>query len=140
MRNRHHERAIGRQEHERQLPAAAERGRDFVGQAGDAVLDPEEPLDNEGEAERQEQAVEMVEPMEAGDEQALDDNPAQADDDRHQDESPPEAEAEVVEQHPGDEGAHHVLGAMREVDDVEEAEDDRQPEAEDGVERAVDQA
>ena len=40
---------------------------------------------------------------------------------------------------PGQEGAHHVVGAVGEVDDVEKAEDDRQPEAEDGVERAVDQ-
>ena len=34
----------------------------------------------------------------------------------------------------------HVLRAVREIDDVEQAENDRQAKAEDGVERAVDQA
>jgi hypothetical protein len=53
---------------------------------------------------------------------------------------PPVAQAEIVQQRPGDEGAEHVLRAMGEVDDVEKAEDDRQPEAQHGIERAVDQA
>ena len=61
-------------------------------------------------------------------------------DERHQQQRPPVADAEIVEQHPGDEGAHHVLRAVREIDDVEQAEDDRQPETEQGVEGAVDQA
>ena len=45
----------------------------------------------------------------------------------------------MVQQEPGAEGAHHVLGAVREVDDVEQAEDDREAEAQHRVERAVDQ-
>ena len=45
----------------------------------------------------------------------------------------------IVQQHPGHEGAQHVLRAMREVDDVEQAEDDGQAEAQQRVERAVDQ-
>src|SRR5262249_22557889 len=36
--------------------------------------------------------------------------------------------------------AHHVLRAVGEVDDVEEAEDDGQPQAQHGVERAIDEA
>src|SRR5690606_9586884 len=42
--------------------------------------------------------------------------------------------------HPGDEGPQHVERAVGEVDDVEQAEDDGQPQREHGVERAVDQA
>jgi hypothetical protein len=45
-----------------------------------------------------------------------------------------------VQQHPGAKGAHHVLGAVGEVDDVEHAEDDGKAETEDGVEGAVDEA
>jgi hypothetical protein len=44
-----------------------------------------------------------------------------------------------VEQHPRHEGAHHVLGAVGEVDDVEEPEDHREAEAQRGVEGAVDE-
>src|SRR5262249_22160903 len=36
--------------------------------------------------------------------------------------------------------AHHIERAMREIDDVEHAEDDGKPEAEQRVERAVDQS
>jgi hypothetical protein len=66
--------------------------------------------------------------------------PNSADQQRGEQQGHPVVDAELVERHPGHEGAHHVLGAVGEVDDVEQAEDDRQPEAEDGVERAVDQA
>ena len=52
---------------------------------------------------------------------------------------PPVAEPEILQQEERDEGAHHVLGAVREVDDVEHAEDHGEPEAEQRVERAVDQ-
>jgi hypothetical protein len=41
---------------------------------------------------------------------------------------PPVVDAELVQQQVRDEGAHHVLGAVGEVDDVEQAEDDGQPE------------
>src|SRR3546814_12535432 len=52
----------------------------------------------------------------------------------------PVADAGEAEQHPGGEGAQHVLGAMREVDDVEHAEDHRQAQAQHGVEGAVDES
>src|SRR6185436_2118674 len=47
--------------------------------------------------------------------------------------------AELVEQKPGAERAHHVLRAVREVDDVEEPEDDGEPKGQERVERAVDE-
>ena len=53
--------------------------------------------------------------------------------------SAPIGDAEVVEQHPGRECAHHVLRAMREIDDVEHAEDDGEAEAQHGVEGTIDE-
>ena len=44
-----------------------------------------------------------------------------------------------MQQQEGREGAHHVLGAVREIDDVEHAEDDGEAEAQQRIERAVDQ-
>ncbi len=49
------------------------------------------------------------------------------------------ADAEIVEQHPGDEGAHHEERAMGEIDDVEQPEDHREAKREHGVEGAIDQ-
>src|SRR5439155_506994 len=45
----------------------------------------------------------------------------------------------MLQQQEGDERAQHVLGAMREVDDIEHAENNGEPETEQRVERAVDQ-
>jgi hypothetical protein len=49
------------------------------------------------------------------------------------------ANTEIGHQHPGDKGAHHVLRAMGEIDDVEQPEDDCESEAQERIERAVDQ-
>src|SRR5256885_5319906 len=46
----------------------------------------------------------------------------------------------MIEQQECRERAQHVLGAVREVDDVEHAEDHGEPQAEQRIERAVDQA
>ena len=73
-------------------------------------------------------------------EQPLDQDAEAADGERGQDQRPPVADAEIGEQEPGAEGAQHVLGPVGEVDDVEQAEDHGEPEREDGVERAVDEA
>src|SRR5262249_3973644 len=55
------------------------------------------------------------------------------------DQRPPVAHPDILQQEERGKGAQHVLGAMGEVDDVEDAEDDGEPEAEQRVERAVDQ-
>src|SRR6185437_1102800 len=99
----------------------------------------EQPLDDEGEAEGEQQPVEMIELVHPAQEGALEENAERADDDRRDDQRRPIADAEPVEQEPGAERAHHVLRAMGEVDDVEKPEDDRQAEAQHGVERAVDE-
>ena len=63
-----------------------------------------------------------------------------ADGGRREEERPPVPDAEVVEAHPRRERAHHVLGAVGEIDDVEHAEDHGKAQAEQRIERAVDQA
>ena len=73
-------------------------------------------------------------------EQTFQHEPAECYDDRRENECNPIAHAGVVQQHPCGEGAHHVLGAVREVDDVEHAEDERQAETHHRIERAVDRA
>ncbi len=99
----------------------------------------ERALDDEREAERQQQAVEMIKPVEPLQEQPLDDDADGADQDRHQHQRGPIADVEIVEQQEGREGAHHVLGAVGKIDDVQHAENDREPEAQQRIERAVDQ-
>ncbi len=82
----------------------------------------------------------MVELVQLRDHQALDDRAEDADDCGHNEERPPVADAQLVEQQVGNEGAHHVLGTVGEVDDVEQAEDDGQTQGQQCVERAIDQS
>src|SRR3546814_279415 len=81
--------------------------------------------------------IEMVEPP---NKQALQHDAGRADDDWREQQGPPIADAEIGQQHPGRERAQHVLRAMSEIDDVEQAENDRKPQAENRIERAVYQA
>src|SRR5262249_7010777 len=101
---------------------------------------PKDALDDEREAERQQQPVKMIEVLQALEEQALDDHAEDADNDRRDDNRPPVAEPQVLQQEKRREGTHHVLGAVGEVDHIQHPEEDREPEAKQGVERAVDQS
>jgi len=82
----------------------------------------------------------MVEIIKARQHGALDDGREHRDDQRRQDQRRPEAEAGVEQDQIGGEGAEHVLGAMGEVDHPQQSENDRKPETQEGVERAVDEA
>src|SRR5690349_16632864 len=82
----------------------------------------------------------MIEFVEAREHQPLDDHAGCAYGKRRDGKRPPVIEPELVEQEPRAEGAHHVLGAVREVDDVQQSEDHRQAEREQRIERAVDEA
>ena len=62
-----------------------------------------------------------------------------ADDNRREDQRRPITKPQRVQQKPRAKSAQHVLRAVREVDDVEEPEDDREPEAQQRVKGAVDQ-
>lgn len=46
----------------------------------------------------------------------------------------------MLQEQPSSECAHHVLRTVREVDDVQHPEDDRQTETQKRIERSVDQA
>ncbi|MHC2437490.1 hypothetical protein ACVMB0_004865 [Bradyrhizobium sp. USDA 4451] len=82
----------------------------------------------------------MVEPGQPLQHGALEDHAEDADHDGGDDQRPPVVDAAQIEQEIRHEGAHHVERAMREIDDVEHAEDDGKPETEQRVERAVDQS
>ncbi len=81
--------------------------------------------------------IEADQPLQHG---ALEKNSEAPDDQRRQNQRPPVIDAKKVQQEIRDERAHHVERAVREVDDVEHAEDHGQPKTEQRVERAVDQS
>ena len=62
-----------------------------------------------------------------------------AHDQRREDQRRPVTDARIVQQHPRNKRPHHVLGAVREIDDVEQPEDHGKSQAEKRIERAVDQ-
>src|SRR5215211_538658 len=81
----------------------------------------------------------MIEPVEPLQEGALYDDTGEADEDRGDDQRAPVAHPGILQQEERRKRAQHVLGAVGEVDDVEHAEDYGEPEAQQGIERAVDQ-
>jgi hypothetical protein len=99
----------------------------------------EDALDDQGHAERQQEPVEVIEVVQRLEHGALDGDADQTDDDGCDQQRPPVAQARPLQAEVRGEGAHHVLGAVGEVDDIEQAEDHREPEAEQRVEGAVDQ-
>ena len=111
-----------------------------VGLARHAVELAEHAFEDQRQAESQQQAVQRIEPVQPLEKSALDDHAQHAHDERRQDQRDPVVDAELVQHDPGGEGAQHVQRAVREVHDVQQAEDHGQPQAEHGVERAVDQA
>src|SRR5574343_896754 len=135
-----HQAAIDGQEHETEIDASGQRLLYLVAFAGNAELVAEDARDDQRQTESQQQAVEMVELVQPAQHQALNQHPDNADDQRRPDQGHPVIDAKAGQRDPGDEGTHHVLRTVAEIDDVQKAEDDRQPQAEDGVERTVDQA
>ena len=91
-------------------------------------------FDDESETESQQQPVERVELAQVLQKQAFDQNPGGADDDGRDDERSPIIDAEILQQQVSGERAHHVLRTVREVDDVEHAENDGEPKAQQSVE------
>ena len=140
QRGHHHPGPVVRQEHEAQARAALQRGRCLVGDAGDAEFLAQQAFDHQRDAEGQQQPVHRVEPVTAPQHEhfhqhAEDGHQQGRDDQRH-----PVVQPEAVEHVPGQKGAQHVQHAMREVHDVQHAEDHRQAEAQQRVERTVDHA
>ena len=82
----------------------------------------------------------MVEASEALQHGALQRRAQRPDQQGDQDQRQPVIDIQHIQQEIGAEGAHHVEGAMGEIDDVQHAENDREPEAQQGVEGPVDQA
>jgi len=103
-------------------------------------MKPDHAFQQQGEAEGRKKAVEVVEPVQPAQHRALDQDAEQADQQRGDQQHHPVVQAETGDADVGGEGAHHVQRAVREVDDVQQAEDDGQAQREHGVEGAVDQA
>jgi len=85
-------------------------------------------------------AVQVVDLVQFADHGALQHHAERADRQRRDQQRPPVVDPEIVLQHPSDECAHHEQGAVSEVDDVQHAEDHRQAERQQRVERPVDQS
>src|SRR5262245_52304364 len=80
--------------------------------------------------------VELVKPLK---EKTFDNYAGEPDNDWRDNQSGPVAKARIFENKICCKGAHHVLGTMTEVDDVEHAENDGKPEAQQRIEGPVDQ-
>src|SRR5579883_341972 len=140
QRDDHDPATVDRQEHEAEIEAADERGRDVIGLPGGAVFVLKQALDDERQTEGEEQAVKVIELVEPAQHAPLEHDPDSADDDRRYEQSPPVIDAELGKQEPRAKRSHHVERAVGEIDDVEKSEDHREAEAQQGVERAVDQS
>ena len=135
----HHPGAVVRQEHESEILPALQRRRHGIGQSRRAEEIAEGAFENKREAESEQQSVEMVELIEPLQKQPLDDDAGDPHRDGGDDDRPPITYPRILQQEERRERAQHVLGAVGEVDDVEHAEDDGKPQAEQRVERAVDE-
>ena len=116
-----------------------QRRRHGIGQARGAEEIAEGALEHQREAEGEQQSIEMIELVEPLQEEPLDDDSGHPHDEGRDDDRPPITQPGILQQEERGEGAQHVLGAMGEIDDVEHAEDDGEPEAEQRIERAVDE-
>src|SRR3546814_6258096 len=103
-----------------EIVPALERRRNGVGLAGDAIELTEYAFDDEGETEGQQQTVKVVQLVEPTQQRSLQEDAEGADDEGSDDESEPVAQSGVSQDEPRDEGSHHVLRAVGEVDDVEQ--------------------
>jgi len=97
-------------------------------------------LNDEGQTKGQQQAIKVVKLVELLEHRALDDHPGGPDHDGRDQQSQPVIHAQLVEAKPGHEGAQHVLGAMREVDDVQQAEDHGQSQRKQRIKGPVDES
>ncbi|MNN53438.1 hypothetical protein D3C81_1681930 [compost metagenome] len=80
--------------------------------------------------------VELVDPAQHG---LLDHHPDGGNDQRRQQQHDPVVEPGVLHAHPGQHRTEHEERAVREIDDVEQAEDNRQAQAQHRIEGAVHQ-
>ncbi|MNE66375.1 hypothetical protein D3C80_1619200 [compost metagenome] len=132
--------AVGRQEHEAEVVAALEQLRHRVGRPGHAEQFDEGALDDQRQAKGQQQTVEVILTGDPPQQAALYEHAKDADQQRRQHQRDPIIHAQVVKPEHGGEGTEHVLGTMGEVDDPQEPENDRQAQAQQCIERPIDQA
>lgn len=137
-RSQDHPAAIERQEHESQIGPPRQGLRNAVRLARDAVDLAKTAFQNQGQAKGEQQPVEVIKVVEMAQEQAFDDDPEHPDDEGSEDERGPIADPDILQQQPGHESPQHVEGAVGKIDDVQQPEDQRQAQAEHGIEGPID--
>src|SRR5262249_26049759 len=93
-----------------------------VGLAGGAVIVAKQAFNDQCQTKGENEAVKMIEVLDAFEEQTLDDNTGRADNNGNDDKRRPIANADMAQQRERREPAHHMLRAMRELDAGEHAE------------------
>ena len=134
----HHEHAIAGEEEVLARQRGHQPARDLKRNALRAPDEARHVLEDVGEAEGQEQAVERVFAIERADQQPLDDEAEHCGQRRRNDQRAPKTD--IGDQRVGQIGAERQKSAVGEIDDPAEVEDQRQAKRHQGVERADDQA
>ena len=119
---------VGRHRLAEQVERAAQAGRATPEQIVRAPDQDHEVFDHQGQAEGREQLEQFGRAIDPAQQHHLDDDADQRDDQRRADDAAPEAERarKPLGEREREIGAEHVEGAMREVHDPGDAEDDRQ--------------
>ena len=99
----------------------------------------EQTLDDQGQTEGEQQAIQMVQLVKLFEHGALNQHAGGTHHHRCHHKCDPVVDAEFGQAKVGHKGAQHVLGAVGEVDDVQQAENHGQAQREQCVKRAVDQ-
>ena len=126
--------------HESEVEHALQVRGHRVGLARGAVGHAKAAFEHQHQAEGEQQAVDRVQAVQAAQQPAFEHTAERTHDERHQHDGGPVAPAQVELQHPRAERPHHEESAVREIDDAQQPENDREPQAEHGIEAAVDQA
>ena len=122
-----------------QIEDPGETVRNRIGLAGGAEYLVQRALDDQRQPEGQQQTVQGIEPVQVPQEQPFDDDAEEPDRQRREEQRRPVVDAEILQAEEGGERPQRVEGAVGEVDHAHQAEDHRQPETQQRVERAVHQ-
>ena len=138
-RDQHDPAAVDRQVHEAEVQAALQGGGRQERLPRHAVEVAKDGFDHERQPEGEQPAVDVVHLVEAGEHRLLDDHAEGSDEERREEQRDPVGNGGELQEQVGREGPRHVEGAVGEVDDVQHPEDDGEPQAQQGVEGAVDE-
>ena len=140
QRHQHHPGPVVGQDHEAQIGGTRQQFGHRVILARHAIQLAEDALGNQGQAESQQQSVNFIELVEVLEKQPLNHHAHATYHQRCQHQRSPVIDAELVQHDPGGKRAQHVQRAVGKVDDAQQAKNDSEPQAQQGIKRAIDQA